>query len=80
MPLFDLSHVTSSLAEALRLNITRLEPTLIGQLEVTTLPPERVSGAMNTVNLYLYHAAEDAYYRNLAGNLSDARPVQTKPM
>jgi hypothetical protein len=80
MPLFDLSHVTSSLAEALRLNIIRLEPTLAGQLEVTTLPPERVSGAMNTINLYLYHAAEDPHYRNLVGNLSDARPVQTKPM
>lgn len=80
MPLFDLSHVTSSLAEALRLNITRLEPTLAGQLEVSTLPPERVSGAMNTINLYLYHAAEDPHYRNLVGNLSDARPVQTKPM
>ena len=80
MPLFDLSHVTSSLAQALRLNITRLEPTLAGQIEVSTLPPERVSGAMNTVNLYLYHAAEDPHYRNLVGNLSDARPVQTKPM
>jgi hypothetical protein len=80
MPLFDLSHVTSSLAEALRLNVTRLEPTLAGQLEVGTLPPERVSGVMNTINLYLYHAAEDPHYRNLVGNLSDARPVQTKPM
>ncbi|HEX6112611.1 MAG TPA: Pvc16 family protein [Geminicoccaceae bacterium] len=80
MPLFDLSHVTSSLAEALRLNIHRLEPTLIGQLQVSTMPPERVSGEMNTVNLYLYHAAEDPHYRNLVGNLSDARPVQTKPM
>jgi hypothetical protein len=80
MSLFDLSQVTSSLAEALRLNILRLEPTLAGQLEVSTLPPERVSGTMNTVNLYLYHVAEDPHYRNLAGNLSDTRPVQTKPM
>ena len=80
MPLFDLSHVTSSLADALRLNITRLEPTLVAQLDVSTLPPERVSGAMHTVNLYLYHVAEDPHYRNLVGNLSDARPVQTKPM
>jgi hypothetical protein len=80
MPLFDLSQVTSSLAEALRLNILRLEPTLIGQLEVSTLPPERVTGTMNTVNFYLYHVVEDPHYRNLPGNLSDARPVQTKPM
>ena len=80
MPLFDLSHVTTSLADAVKLNIQRLEPTLVGQLEVSTMPPERVSGAMNTVNLYLYHVAEDSHYRNLVGNLSDARPVQTKPM
>jgi hypothetical protein len=80
MPLFDLSHVTTSLADAVKLNIQRLEPTLVGQLEVSTMPPERVSGAMNTVNLYLYHVAEDSHYRNLVGNLSDARPVQSKPM
>ena len=79
MPLFDLSHVTTSLADALRLNVLRLEPTLAG-LVVSTLPPERVSGEMNTINLYLYHVAEDPHYRNLVGNLSDARPVQTKPM
>lgn len=81
MPLFDLSNVTSSLAETLRLNVLqRLDPTLSGQLQVTTRPPERVSGAQNTINIYLYHLAEDSYYRNLAGNLSDAVPVATKPM
>ena len=80
MPLFDLSNVTSSLAEALRLNVTRLEPALAGLLDVSTLPPDRVSGAMNTINLYLFHVAEDSYYRNLVGNLSDPRPVQTKPL
>jgi hypothetical protein len=80
MPLFDLSHVTGTLAEALRLNILRLDPALGGQLRISTLPPERVTGETNTVNLYLYHVAEDPHYRNLAGNLSDARPVQTKPM
>src|SRR5205823_12573868 len=81
MPLFDLSQVTSSLAEALRLNITqRLDPSLAPPLTVSTLPPERVSGAMNTINLYLYHLAEDPYYRNLPGNLSDRNPTATKPM
>jgi hypothetical protein len=81
MPLFDLSQVTSSLAETLRLNITqRLDPSLAAQLTVSTLPPERVSGAMNTINLYLYHLAEDPYYRNLPGNLSDINPASTKPM
>ncbi len=81
MPLFDLSQVTSSLANAIRLNITqRLDPSLAAQLTVSTLPPERVSGAMNTINLYLYHLAEDPYYRNLPGNLSDTSPASTKPM
>jgi hypothetical protein len=81
MPLFDLSQVTSSLANAIRLNVTqRLDPSLAAQLTVSTLPPERVSGAMNTINLYLYHLAEDPYYRNLPGNLSDTNPTATKPM
>lgn len=80
MPLMDLSRVTASLAEALRLNITqRLDPTLT-TLAVTTLPPERVSDATNTLNLYLYHVAEDPHYRNLPGNLSDDNPASTKPM
>ena len=80
MPLIDLSNITSTLAETLRLNITqRLDPTLT-TLDITTLPPERVSNATNTINLYLYHIAEDAYYRNLPGNLSDNPPPATKPM
>lgn len=80
MPLLDLSHITSTLADTLRLNISqRLDPALT-TLDVTTLPPERVSDATNTINLYLYHIAEDAYYRNAPGNLSDANPAATKPM
>ncbi|MDO6416114.1 Pvc16 family protein [Sphingomonas sp. BIUV-7] len=80
MPLMDLSRVTASLADTLRLNITqRLDPTLT-TLAVTTLPPERVSDATNTLNLYLYHVAEDPHYLNLPGNLSDDNPASTKPM
>ena len=79
MSLFDLSHVTSRWPRrcgSTSSGSSRRSPAL----EVSTLPPERVSGEMNTVNLYLYHVAEDPHYRNLVGNLSDARPVQTKPM
>ena len=80
MPLLDLSQVTNSLASA-RLNITqRIDPSLAASLDVTTLPPERVRDAANTINLYLYHIAEDPYYRNLPGNLSDDNPASTKPM
>jgi len=81
MPLLDLSQVTDSLASTLRLNITqRIDPSLAASLDVTTLPPERVREAANTINLYLYHIAEDPYYRNLPGNLSDDNPASTKPM
>ncbi len=80
MPLLDLSHISSTLAETLRLNISqRLDPALT-TLDITTLPPERVSNATNTINLYLYHIAEDAHYRNAPGNLSDPNPAATKPM
>lgn len=81
MPLSDLSRVTEVLAETLRLNITqRIDPGLAGQLNVSTLPPERVTGEMNTINLYLYHLVEDAQRRNLPGNLGDRAPSATKPM
>lgn len=81
MPLTDLSRVTEVLAETLRLNITlRIDPGLAGLLNVTTLPPERVTGEMNTINLYCYHLSEEPQYRNLSGNLSDGAPVATKPM
>lgn len=81
MPIMDLSLVTGVLAETIRRNITeRLDPGLAGQLNVTTLPPERLSGEMFTINVYLYHLAEDANYRNLTGNPSDRNPVVTQPM
>ena len=35
---------------------------------------------MNTINLYLYHLAEDPYYRNLPGNLRGRNPASTTPM
>ena len=39
MPLLDLSHITSTLVETLRLNITqRLDPALT-TLDIKTLPP-----------------------------------------
>lgn len=81
MPLSDLSRVTEVLTETLRLNITqRIDPSLAGVLNVTSLPPERAEGEANTVNLYMYHLVEDQQRRNLPGNRSDRAPVATKPM
>lgn len=81
MALQDLSRVTTILTDAVRTNIAeRLEPTLAPSLSVTSLPPERAIGEDNTVNIFLYHLAEDQQRRNLPGNRSDLAPAATKPM
>lgn len=81
MPTADLSRVTQVLTETLRLNITqRIDPSLVGVLNVASLPPERAEGEANTVNLYMYHLAEEEQFRNLPGNRSDLRPAATKPL
>src|SRR5262249_21055598 len=43
-------------------------------------PPERVGAAVNTLNLHLYHIAEDRYYRNAPGPGNDARNIAPAPM
>lgn len=81
MALADLSRVTQVLTETLRLNITqRIDPSLAGVLNVASLPPERAEGEANTVNLYMYHLAEEEQFRNLPGNRSDLRPAATTPL
>ncbi|SCX79619.1 DUF4255 domain-containing protein [Nitrosospira sp. Nsp13] len=34
-------------------------------ITVTAMPPEKVGAVQNTLNLYLYHVIEDAYFKNL---------------
>jgi hypothetical protein len=58
----DLYTATDTLLRLLRFNMERLRGT-VPALNVTSIPPEDVDGN-NTVNLYLYHALEDAQMRN----------------
>ncbi|MEI4234148.1 DUF4255 domain-containing protein [Roseovarius sp. D22-M7] len=58
----NLFTVTSILQRLLRFNMEHLRGT-VPALNISAVPPESVSG-MNTVNLFLYHAVEDAQTRN----------------
>ena len=81
MPLADLSLVTSSLRTLMDLNIRRLMGGVPpGAISITTLPPEKVGAAVNTLNLHLYHIAEDRYYKNMPGPGNDARNIARAPM
>jgi hypothetical protein len=81
MPTSDLSLVTSSLRTLMDLNIRRLMGGVgPGAISITTQPPERVGAAVNTLNLHLYHIAEDRYYRNAPGPGNDARNIARAPM
>jgi hypothetical protein len=81
MPLADLSLVTSSLRTLMDLNIRRLMGGVPpGAISISTLPPEKVGAAQNTLNLHLYHVAEDRYYKNMSGPGNDARNIARAPM
>jgi hypothetical protein len=81
MTLMNLFKVTKTLTNLLTLNITtNIDTSLGGVLEVTAIPPEDVESASNTLNLFLYHIAEDAYYKNALGQGSDVPNVAKTPM
>src|SRR3954447_25750877 len=81
MPLADLSLVTSSLRTLMDLNIRRLMGGIPpGAISITTLPPEKVGAAQNTLNLHLYHIAEDRYYKTAPGRGSARRTLARAPM
>jgi hypothetical protein len=81
MAVADLSLVTSSLRTLMDLNIRRLMGGVgPGAVAITTVPPERVGAAVNTLNLHLYHIAEDRYYRSAPGPGNDARNIARAPM
>jgi hypothetical protein len=81
MPTADLSLITSSLRTLMDLNVRRLMGGVPpGAISITTLPPERVGAAVNTLNLHLYHIAEDPFYRNAPGPGNDVRNVARAPM
>lgn len=82
MALLNLYKATKSLTDLLTLNITRNIDTSLdgGVLQVTAIPPEKVENPSNTLNLFLYHLAEDAYYKNALGPGNDVPNVAKTPM
>ncbi len=81
MALQNLYKVTKTLTDLLQQNITKsIDTSLDGLLNVTAIPPEKVENPSNTLSLYLYHVAEDPYYKNIAGPGNDVPDVATTPM
>jgi hypothetical protein len=81
MALIDLYKVTKTLADLLTQNITKhIDPSLETLLNVVAMPPEKVENPSNTLSLYLYHVAEDPYYKNVLGPGSDMPNVAKAPM
>jgi hypothetical protein len=79
MPLLNLFKVTKTLTDLLTQNITvNVDPTIT--VTVTALPPEKVASAENTLSLFLYHVAEDPYYKNAPGAGNDVPNVAKAPM
>jgi hypothetical protein len=79
MPLQDLSQTTLALQRLLQFNIPLLVPGL-GVLNITTLPPERVTGAENVLSLYCYHVSPDGSNRFRPRQASGQRPIATSPL
>ncbi len=73
----DLYSATLTLRRLLQFNIERLRGALPA-INVTTMPPESVSGA-DTVNLHLYHVVEDPATRNRPGPAANA-PTANNPL
>ena len=86
MALQDLYKVTKSLMELLEQNIAHnIDPDLaLAGLKITANPPEKAQSngdsTHNLLNIYLYHIAEDPYYKNAAGPGNDVPDVATTPM
>jgi hypothetical protein len=81
MALHNLFKVTRTLTDLLTQNITgNIDPSLVGLLDVTATPPDKVENPSNTLSLHLYHVAEDAYYKNALGPGNDVPNVAKIPM
>jgi Pvc16 N-terminal domain len=81
MGLLNLYKVTKTLIDLLSQNITKnIDTSLVGSLNVTAIPPEKVENPTNTLSLHLYHVAEDPFYKNALGPGNDAPNVAKAPM
>lgn len=80
MPTSDLSLVSTSLQTLLRANISRLAGAGAPPVLVSLGYPEDQINADRTINLHLYHVAEDQFNRNLPGPGADRNSTATTPM
>jgi hypothetical protein len=81
MPLLNLFKVTKTLSDLLFQNITKnVDPSLAPFLHVTAIPPEKVENPSNTLSIFLYHVAEDPFYKNALGTGNDVPNVAKAPM
>lgn len=79
MPMIDLSLVTQTLKNLLEEYFDLSDAWPTGQNpNVTPLPPDKIDGS--ALSLYLYHATEDAQYKNSAPGIDPSLPVQYNPM
>lgn len=80
MPLLDLSLVTKTLTNVIE-QVLKASPEApkYTPLTVSTLPPDRAGGD-HTVGLYLYHAEENAAFKNATPPGIDVPPVRFTPL
>lgn len=82
MPTPNLFLVTRTLTNLLSLNVEALM-TRYGfgnTVNVSSMPPERVGSATDTLNLYLYHAMEATHYRNAPPPGTGPSPISRNPL
>jgi Pvc16 N-terminal domain len=85
MPLLDLSLVTQTLSNLLErkvkagLTLLGQPPAVISGLTISALPADKLTGDQ-TIGLYLYYAAEEAYFKNPPPRSLDQPSVSYRPM
>ena len=80
--LLDLSLVTQTLMTTIDHFINSLptaEKSKVSPWLVSALPPDKLTGD-RTIGIYLYHAIEDAQYKNLPPPSPDVPPIRFTPM
>jgi hypothetical protein len=79
MALLDISLITDTLVKLIK-DYVEASPAWTGaNLDVSALPPDKLTGD-NTIGLYLYHIAEDPYFKNMPPPSPDTPPVRYVPM
>lgn len=79
MALIDLSLVTTGLMKLLEDNIN-INIDTGADVTVTAEPPDKVGAVINKLSLYMYHVAEEAYYKNMEAPGSGPRSIARTPM